>query len=187
MGKDHLGNPLTLGEFRGKVVVLTFSGNWCGPCVGMYPQERALAARHAGKPFALVSVNTDDKVETLRTSIAAGEITWRCWWDGGTTGPITTRWGVQSFPSIFVLDPAGVIRFKDVRGDDLERAVTDAPERGGKRSSGTVEIETASDARLDFSRGPVMVLGIPIWHGSRPFRIPVPGKGCAAAAVRLRG
>ena len=32
--------------------------------------------------------------------------------------------GVQSFPSIFVLDPAGVIRFKDVRGDDLEPAVT---------------------------------------------------------------
>lgn len=39
------------------------------------------------------------------------------------TGPITSRWGVLSFPSIFVLDPAGVIRFKDVRGDDLDRAV----------------------------------------------------------------
>ena len=43
----------------------------------------------------------------------------------GTTGPITTRWGVHSFPSIFVLDAAGVIRFKDLRGDDLERAVTE--------------------------------------------------------------
>jgi len=90
----------------------------------MYPQERELAARHAGKPFTLLSVNTDASLDTLRESIAKGEITWRCWWDDGMTGPITTRSGILSFPSIFVLDRAGVIRFKDVRGDELDRAVT---------------------------------------------------------------
>ncbi len=124
VGRDHEWKLFALGEYRGKVVVLTFSGNWCGPCVGMYPQERELAARHAGKPFALLSVNTDASVDTLRKSIAKGEITWRCWWDGGMTGPITTQWGIVSFPSIFVLDRAGVIRFKDVWGEDLDRAVT---------------------------------------------------------------
>lgn len=36
---------------------------------------------------------------------------------------ITTRWGVTSFPPIFVLDRQGVIRFKNVRSDDLDRAV----------------------------------------------------------------
>jgi hypothetical protein len=75
------------------------------------------------KPFALVSVNTDKDSDTLKKSIESGEITWRCWWDGGTDGPITTRWGVVSFPTIFVLDRAGAIRFKDVRGDELDRAV----------------------------------------------------------------
>jgi len=123
VGRDHQGKLFALEEYRGKVVVLTFSGNWCGPCVGMYPQERELVARHASKPLALVSVNTDASVDTLRQSIARGEITWRCWWDGGMAGPITTRWGIRLFPSIFVLDRAGVIRFKDVRGDDLDRAV----------------------------------------------------------------
>ncbi len=121
-GTDHEGETFKLSDLRGKVVVLTFSGNWCGPCVGMYPQERALVAKLKGKPFALVSVSTDADVETLKKSIASGEITWRCWWDG-TSGPITTRWGIEGFPSIFVLDPAGVIRFKDVRGDDLDKAV----------------------------------------------------------------
>lgn len=122
-GHDHEGKPFAMGDYRGKVVVLAFSGNWCGPCVGMYPQERELVARLKGKPFAMVGVNTDEDVETLKKSIASGEITWRCWWDGGTTGPITTRWGISSFPSIFVLDKAGVIRFKDPRGEDLEKAV----------------------------------------------------------------
>ena len=88
----------------------------------MYPQERELVAKLKDKPFALVSVDTDEDVEMLRKSIASGEITWRCWWDG-TGGPITTRWGVTGFPSIFVLDSSGTIRFKDVRGDDLDKAV----------------------------------------------------------------
>ena len=122
-GFDHEGRPFKLSETRGKVVVLTFSGNWCGPCVGMYPHERALVARLKDRPFALVSVSTDADVATLKQAIGSGEITWRCWWDGGTDGPISTQWGVDSFPSIFVLDPRGVIRFKNVRGDELDGAV----------------------------------------------------------------
>jgi len=69
-----------------------------------------------------VSVSTDADLTTLKKSIASGEITWRCWRDG-TSGPITTRWGITGFPSIFVLDKSGLIRFKDVRGEDLDKAV----------------------------------------------------------------
>jgi len=72
-----------------------------------------LARANPGDPAAFES----------KQSIGSGEIAWRCWWDGGTDGPITTRWGVSSFPSIFVLDRDGVIRFTNVRGDELDRAV----------------------------------------------------------------
>ncbi len=122
-GTDHEGKRFKLSDFRGRVVVMTFSGNWCGPCRGMYPQERELTRKLKDKPFVMVSVDTDEDIATLKQAITSGEITWRCWFDGGTDGPITTRWGVSSFPSVFVLDPSGVIRFKDVRGEDLDRAV----------------------------------------------------------------
>ena len=122
-GKDQDGTPFALREYRGKVVVLTFSGNWCGPCVAMYPHERELVSRLKTKPFALLSVSTDTTVETLKKAISNAEITWRCWYDGGQEGPITTRWGIPGFPSIFVLDKAGVIRFMNVRGADLDKAV----------------------------------------------------------------
>jgi thiol-disulfide isomerase/thioredoxin len=122
-GKDHEGKSFALSDYRGKVVLLTFSASWCSPCVAMYPQERELAKKLEHERFEMLSVNADEDVGTLKKSIASGEVTWRCWWDGGMDGPITTRWGISAIPEIFILDKAGVIRFRDLRGDKLEKAV----------------------------------------------------------------
>jgi peroxiredoxin len=124
-GRDHEGKSFRLGEYRGKVVLLTFSGNWCGPCRSMYPEERELVKRLGNRPFALLSVNTDEDVETLRRSIASGEITWRCWADSGWDGPISTSWGVAHFPTIYLLDGKGIIRRKLFRGDSIDHAIED--------------------------------------------------------------
>lgn len=122
-GEDVDGTRLKLSDYRGKVVVLTFSGNWCPPCRAMYPKERALVERLKGEPFALLSVNTDEDRETLRKSITSGEITWRCWWDGEPGGPICTRWGITVYPTIHVLDHRGIIRFRDVPEKELDAVV----------------------------------------------------------------
>jgi peroxiredoxin len=121
-GSDADGKSFKLSDYRGKVVVLTFSGNWCGPCRAMYPDERDLVKRLKDQPFALLSVSTDGERSTLQKSIKDGEITWRCWWDG-SDGPICKGWNVRSYPTVYVLDREGVIRFKDRRGTSLDRAV----------------------------------------------------------------
>jgi len=123
IGEDAEGAAFKLSEYRGKVVVLTFSGNWCAPCRAMYPEERALVERLKDRPFALLSVNTDESKDTLRKAIKDREITWRCWWDGRTDGPICSRWSIYSFPTLYVLDAKGVIRFKGGGGKTLEGQV----------------------------------------------------------------
>jgi hypothetical protein len=90
----------------------------------MYPHERSLVKRLSGKPFSLVGINSDKNLDDLHTALAKEQITWPSWFDGGgTSGPIATLYEVRSWPSIFVLDPKGVIRFRDVRGEDLDKAV----------------------------------------------------------------
>ena len=89
----------------------------------MYPHERSLVEKHKDKPFAILGINSDPK-ERLQEVMKKGEVTWRSWWDGGnTSGPIATRWNVRSWPTVYVLDHKGVIRYKDVRSRDLTRAV----------------------------------------------------------------
>jgi peroxiredoxin len=122
-GADVEGKRFKLSDFRGKVVLLIFSGEWCRPCVEMYPRERALQDRYRGKPFTVAGVNTDQSRETLKKSIDAGRVTWPCWWDGGTDGPVATRWGVSGYPSVYVIDARGIIRYRDLAGEAMEKAV----------------------------------------------------------------
>ena len=91
----------------------------------MYPHERSLVKRLADAPFALIGVNSDADKGALRPRMAEENITWRSFWNGpkGTGGPISESWNVQSWPTIYVLDENGVIRFKNVRGEAMDQAV----------------------------------------------------------------
>ncbi len=90
----------------------------------MYPHERSLVKRLADKPFALLGINSDEDREKLKAVLAKERITWRSWWDGGSTsGPIAGKWNVTAWPTIYVLDARGVIRYRNVRGEKLDEAV----------------------------------------------------------------
>src|SRR5262245_18691134 len=89
----------------------------------MLPDERSLVARMEGRPFVLLGVNCDEEQETIQRVSFRDQLNWRNWWNGGTKGPYTTQDGVHSWPATFVLDANGVIRYRNVRGPELERAV----------------------------------------------------------------
>jgi Thioredoxin-like len=89
----------------------------------MYPHERSLVKRLKDKPFALVGINSDDDREDLKKVVEKESLTWPSFFDGSDAGPIATRWNVQSWPTIYVLDHRGVIRVKNVRDKELDAAV----------------------------------------------------------------
>jgi len=103
----------------------------------MYPHERSLVKRLENKPFALLGVNSDPK-DNLKRVLKKENMTWRSWWDGGnTTGPIATKWNVSGWPTIYVLDHKGVIRFKGPREQELDNAVDSLLAEMAKEKSGT--------------------------------------------------
>lgn len=91
----------------------------------MYPHERSLVKQLAGQPFALIGVNSDRDREKIREIVKEKNITWRSFWNGpeGTQGPISKEWNVSGWPTIYVMDAEGVIRFRNVRGDAMDRAL----------------------------------------------------------------
>jgi hypothetical protein len=99
----------------------------------MYPHERSLVEKHKDQPFAIVGINSDPDREALKPVLEKEKITWRSFWNGekGTSGPISKAWNVKGWPTLYVIDAKGVIRYKSVGANEdaideaIEKALAD--------------------------------------------------------------
>ncbi len=90
----------------------------------MLPHEREMAARLKDRPFTLLGINSDESRSALKEIIEKEKVTWPNIFGGPTaTNEFASRWNVYSWPTIYVLDHKGVIRFKGLRDETLEKAV----------------------------------------------------------------
>jgi RNA polymerase sigma factor (sigma-70 family) len=135
-GVDINGKRFKLSDFRGKVVALVFWASWCGPCLQEIPHEQELAKRLEGKPFALLGVNCDSDREKASAVLEKEKITWPNWFDGAQyrKGAIAAGYHVQAIPIFYIIDREGIIRFKDVRGEALDRAVDETLKSTGSKT-----------------------------------------------------
>lgn len=76
------------------------------------------------QPFTVVGINSDQSRSALKQTIEKEKINWPNFHDGSPgTGPIANQWNVQGWPTIYVLDHEGKIRYRDTRGPALRAAV----------------------------------------------------------------
>jgi Thioredoxin-like len=90
----------------------------------MYPHERSLVKKLQGKPFVILGINSDRDQKELKKVLEKEQITWRSWFDGGSTdGPIANQWNVQGWPTLYLVDSKGVIRDKSLGFRDMDKLI----------------------------------------------------------------
>lgn len=53
------GKPVSLADFKGKVVMINFWATWCLPCQWEMPEMDALYKKHKARGFAIVAIALD--------------------------------------------------------------------------------------------------------------------------------
>jgi len=139
-GTDLDGRPLRLSDYRNKIVLVAFTAEWCAICRSQVPYERFLSDRYQRWPFALLGVHTGSSPDDAKRAQDETGVPSRAWWDppagaGAPNGAIAAAWQVSGWPISYVLDGNGVIRFVDVRDEDLLKAVRQLVEAQADRDA----------------------------------------------------
>jgi peroxiredoxin len=123
--KDVTGKPLSIGNYKGKVVLLDFWATWCGPCVAELPNVLNTYKKHHGQGFDIIGISLDQDKSKLTSFTEQKQMPWQQFFDGqGWQNKLAVKYGVQSIPATYLLDGEGKIIGKDLRGELLEEAVT---------------------------------------------------------------
>jgi thiol-disulfide isomerase/thioredoxin len=104
---DPTGRPVSLSEFRGKIVFINFWTTWCLACVIEMPSMEKLHQRFKDKDFVMVAINLQESAERVKQFYKEHQLTFTTLLD--ITGDVGAALSINAIPTTFILDKNGRI------------------------------------------------------------------------------
>jgi thiol-disulfide isomerase/thioredoxin len=115
---DLEGNPISLADYRGKVVLVNLWATWCPPCKEEMPALEAFYRKYADEGFTIVAINDGDPTADVVQFVKDYKLTFPIWLDP-TYIATEKAFKTLNLPSSFVIDRDGQIVLSWVGGINL--------------------------------------------------------------------
>jgi thiol-disulfide isomerase/thioredoxin len=111
------GRAVDLSKLRGKVVLIDFWATWCPPCVAISPDISRLYNKYHSKGLEVLSISADSDKSALLDFIKKEGAKWPQYFSDSGDTSIFENFGINEFPTIWLVDKKGVIanaNFRDL-------------------------------------------------------------------------
>ena len=117
---DLDGQPVSLSQFKGQVILLDFWASWCGPCIIDLPDLRKIKGKTAALPVVFLNLSLDEDEAAWRGAITEHGIEGVHVRADGFGSDVAKSYQVNALPSYYLVDSQGLIvgRLDGVRDTD---------------------------------------------------------------------
>ena len=122
------GQPITLANYKGYVLVMDFFATWCVPCKESIPHLNTLNRKYGKQGLQILGVSVDEGNDhEVREFIAARKISYPVAVSGED---MQADYGLRSIPTIYVIDKKGIVAEKfQGYSDQTAKAMEDSIKR----------------------------------------------------------
>lgn len=120
------GLQIQLSSLTGKYVLLEFWASWCGPCRKENPNLVTLYNKYKDRGFEIFGVSQDISASAWKKAITDDKLAWPNVSDlMGGDNEAALIYGVFEIPTNFLIDPTGKIIAKNLRGEELNKKLSE--------------------------------------------------------------
>ena len=124
---DFDGNPISLQDYRGKVVLLNFWAAWSDKSTAEMTNVKKIYDTYKNQGFDVIGISLDTKKDRLRHYINENDLQWRQIFDNVLgEDAIVRRYNIRRIPALWLINRDGKLINHNARGMDLERLVAES-------------------------------------------------------------
>ena len=119
-------DSVRIQDYRGQYLFIDFWTSWCAPCRAEHYNMKQAYEKFKSNNFSILQVSLDEKKEKWLKAMEDDQLPWinvrnTKGWDK----EIESLFNIQGVPTNYLVDPDGKIIARNLRGEDLEKRLSE--------------------------------------------------------------